>query len=183
MKRDGSRPTLLNCLILWAVIEGGTSMWRLAQIAFVLLTVPFVLGGHARAADPTVVTLSCDGTVTDTTTSVAIPTDIDHQPKPIEKMGVIVNLNEGTVSFSSYVAPISNADAATVNFNGQEIGPLAQIAKKAGKTFKIDGMLDRVTGHMAADIMTYETKQLSDPNSIIIKGHYDVLCKATNRVF
>jgi hypothetical protein len=173
--------SLLNCPILWAVIEGETSMQRLAQIAFVLLTVLIVLGGHARAADPTVITLSCDGTVADTTTSAPMP--IDNQPKPIEKMGVVVNLNERTASFQGWTVPISIADAATINFNGDDIGPVGQIAAKEGMTHRIGGILDRVTGHMTADTMTYPTKKLSDPASVIIRYHYDVLCKATNRVF
>jgi hypothetical protein len=145
-------------------------MRRLAQIAFVLLTVPFVLsGGHTRAADPKIITraadpkiitLSCDGTLTDTT----------HQPKPIEKVGVVANLNERTVSFMGWVAPINNVDAAGINFNGKPVGG------PEGDTQRIDGYLDRVTGHMIADTTT---SSLNSP----IRDHYDVLCKVTNRVF
>jgi hypothetical protein len=135
----------------------------------------------AAENDPKIVTLSCDGTVTDKTSSAPIPTDINHDPKPIEKMGVVVNLNERTVSFQGWTVPISIADAATINFNGEEIGAVGQIAAKQGLTHRIDGILDRVTGHMAADTMTYETKKLSDPNSSIVRAHYDVLCKATTQ--
>jgi hypothetical protein len=133
-------------------------MRRLAQIAFVLLTVPFVLSGYPRAAEPTVITLSCDGTLTDTT----------HQPKPIEKMGVVANLNERTVSFMGWVAPIVNVDAAGINFDGKPVGGVFPQ--------RIDGYLDRVTGHMIADTTT---STLNSP----IRDHYDVLCKATDRVF
>lgn len=159
-------------------------MMRHIAKATALVLLPLVLsGGHARAADPTVITLSCDGTVADTTTQVPIPTDIDHQPKPIEKMGVVVDLKERTMYFQGWVVPISIANAAAINFNGEEIGTVGQIASKQDTTFRIDGILDRVTGHMIADTMTYEIKKLSDPSSPIIRGHYDVLCKATNRVF
>jgi hypothetical protein len=135
---------------------------------------------QAAENEPKVVTLSCAGTLTDTTSTSQIP--IDHQPKPIERMGVVANLNERTVSFMGFVAPISTDNAASINFNGED-EPSAQTARKAGYTVRIDGYLDRVTGHMIADIMTYETKRLSDPNAIIDKDSYDVLCKATNRVF
>lgn len=46
-------------------------------------------------AEPKVITLSCDGTVTDTTTTSL---SIDRQPQPIEKKGVVANLNERTVT-------------------------------------------------------------------------------------
>jgi hypothetical protein len=150
--------------------------------AAALALLPLVLGGHARAADnePKVVTLSCDGTLTDTTRT---PFPLDHQPKPIEQMGVVANLNVRTVSFMGFVAPIINVDAASINFNGEQIGPVGKIANEAGNTVRIDGILDRVTGHMAADITTYPTLKLSDPNAVFTTDHYDVLCKATNRVF
>ena len=146
----------------------------------ILLVLLFIGGQHARAVEPKVIILSCDGTVTDTS-STSLP--IDRQPKPVKKMGVVANLNERTVSFMGWVAPINLLDAASIQFGGGEIGPGAQIAAKAGYTQRIDGILDRVTGHMEADTMTYETKKLSDLSSSITKDHYDVLCKATNRVF
>jgi hypothetical protein len=46
-------------------------------------------------AEPTVIMLSCDGPVTDTTTTSL---SIDRQPPPIENMGVVANLNEPTVT-------------------------------------------------------------------------------------
>jgi hypothetical protein len=98
-------------------------------------------------------------------------------------MGVVANLNVRTVSFMGFVAPIINVDAASINFNGEQIGPVGKIANEAGNTVRIDGILDRVTGHMAADITTYPTLKLSDPNTVFTTDHYDVLCKATNRVF
>jgi hypothetical protein len=96
---------------------------------------------------------------------------------------VVANLNERTVSFMGFVAPISNVDAASINFNGEQAGPAGKIARDAGNTVRIDGILDRVTGHVVADITTYPTIKLSDPNAVFTTDHYDVLCKATNRVF
>jgi hypothetical protein len=149
--------------------------WTATTILLALL--PMAWQQAAAENEPKVITLSCDGTVADTTSAATIR--LDHQPKPIEKMGVVANLNERTVSFLGFVAPISSVDAASINLDGETTGQGGQIASVAGFTVRIDGYLDRVTGHMLADIMTYETKKLSD---ILATSHYDVLCKATNRV-
>jgi len=114
------------------------------------------------------------GTITDRTTSAPVPTD--HQPNPKEKMGVVWNLTERTVSFQGFVVPISSVDAASINFNGEQIGPVAQIANKEGYTNRIDGILDSLAGHMAADTMTSGTKRLSDPSSSIVKDHTTTCC-------
>jgi hypothetical protein len=98
-------------------------------------------------------------------------------------MGVVANLNERTVSFMGFIAPISGVNAASININGEQVGPVGKIVNEAGNTIRIDGILDRVTGHMAADITTYPTLKLSDPNAVFTSDHYDMLCKATNRVF
>jgi hypothetical protein len=144
----------------------------------ILLALLLMAGQQARAADPTVITLSCNGKIIDTGSAV------DHDPKPIEKMGVVANLRERTVSFMGFIASIGTVDAAAINFNGEQLGPAGQIAGKAGLTIRIDGILDRVTGHMVADVWTYK-KGADDPASLLsdVTDHYDVLCKATNRVF
>ena len=134
-----------------------------------LMLLPLVLsGGHAVAAEnePKIVTLSCDGTLTGKA----------HEPKPIEKMGVVANLNERTVSFIGFIAPIGSADEASINFNGEQIGPMGSGPEY---TTRIDGILDRVTGHMIADTMTFFIKRMG----VIGEDHYDLLCKVTNRVF
>jgi hypothetical protein len=137
-----------------------------------------MVGQRALAeAAPAVITLSCDGTIADTTSPPTIPTD--RQPKSVEKMGVVANLNERAVSFMGFVAPIVSVDAANISFNGEQVGPKAA----PEYTQRIDGYLDRVTGHMVADTTTYETKKLSDPNAILTREHFDVLCKATTRIF
>jgi hypothetical protein len=61
-----------------------------------------------------VITLSCDGELTYShiTASKRYPGGTEQLPK----VGVIVNLNEGTVSFLGYVAHINSADAAYVQF-------------------------------------------------------------------
>jgi hypothetical protein len=149
-------------------------MVRPILIALLLMT-----GQPARAAGPTVVTLSCNGTITDKS-STSLPTE---EPKPIQKMGVVANLHERTVSFMGFVAPIVLVDASVISFNGEQLGDAAQIARKDGLTQRIDGILDRVTGHMVAYVWTYK-KGADDPASPLSDANqYDVLCKATNRVF
>ena len=98
-------------------------------------------------------------------------------------MGVVANLNERTVSFMGFIAPIILFDESVISFNGDQIGRLAQIASETGLSTRIDGILDRVTGHMTADIWTHSKG--SDPASLLsdVRNHYDVLCKATSRVF
>ena len=101
-----------------------------------LALLPLALGNsHARAADPTVITLSCDGTVTDTSST---PIPVDRKPKLVEKMGVVANLNERTVYFIGFITPISTADAAAINFNGNTIGPAAEVGSKPLELFDIE---------------------------------------------
>jgi hypothetical protein len=126
-----------------------------------------MVGQRAQAADPTVITLACDGTLTDTSSSTAVP--VDHQPKPMEKLGVVVNLNAGTVSFLGWNVPISTVDPATIGFGGNDVGPVGQITDKTGYTSRVDGTLDRVTGRMVADAMTYETKNSPIPPAPLSK--------------
>jgi hypothetical protein len=129
----------------------------------------FLIAGQTCAAEPTVTLLWCDGTLTgriDRTT-----------PEPMEKMGVVVNLKEQTVSFLGYVARITDVDPANINFGGPQIG-----GPKHGYSISIAGNVDRVTGHMDAATTTSDpTKRPYDPNAVTF--HYDVLCKVTNRVF
>jgi hypothetical protein len=160
--------------------EGGFQMRRI--VITVLLALLLVSDQQASAENVRVITLSCDGTITDKTNRPA-PL-VDHQPKPVEKMGVVVNLDEQTVSFQGYIARIIIADAANVNFGGEQVdGPLAQLDRSTGHRQNITGVLDRVTGHMLATTTLNPTKQPYDPNAVVVSDEYDVVCKATNRVF
>jgi hypothetical protein len=73
-------------------ISNGSKMSRFAALALL----PLVLGGHARAADKEgkVITLFCVGTLT-RTYGANKPAD----PEPLQKTGVVVNLDEQTVFF------------------------------------------------------------------------------------
>jgi hypothetical protein len=68
-----------------------------------LALLPLVLGDHGRAAE-NVFTLSCDGTLTPTY-GANKPTD----PQPLQKTGVVVNLDEQTVFFLGYVVPLTKS--------------------------------------------------------------------------
>src|SRR5262249_40977061 len=65
---------------------------------------------HAQANDP-VLTFSCDGTLTNARAS--------EEREPVNKMGLVVNLGERTVSgFAGIVAQIAKVDAAGISFGG-----------------------------------------------------------------
>jgi hypothetical protein len=69
----------------------------------------------------------------------------------------------------------SNAvDAAVIHFNGEDRQP-----NRYGLSSGVLGEIDRVSGHMNA--MITKTGSKNDPKPVI--GHFDVLCKATGRVF
>jgi hypothetical protein len=124
--------------------------------------------GHARAAEneSKVTTLSCDGTLTPTY-GANRPAD----PQPLQKTGVVVNLDEQTVFFLGYVVPILDVDEASINYGGRQIVDY-------GFSIEIMGHIDRPSGRMdVTTVMSDPTKQPYDPNSATI--HYDVVCNAS----
>jgi hypothetical protein len=108
-----------------------------ARLCTALALLPLVLGGHARAAEdePKVITLSCDGMLT--------PTYGDNKPadpQPLQKASVVADLNEWTVFFLGYVAPIEGVEGASIHFGGRQIVDYGFIVE-------ISGNIDRATGH------------------------------------
>ena len=85
---------------------------------------------HALATEPTVITLSCGGTVKNNAGQNK------GRREAISKVGVVIDLAENTVSFAGFVAQIENVDGAVVFF-GSGIDPAI-------------GDIDRVTGVMSA---------------------------------
>jgi hypothetical protein len=122
--------------------------------------------GLAYAADPIVFALSCDGTVDVTGWS---------KPQPTERMGVVVNLEDKTVSFKGWAARINYVDAAHIQFGGKQLGQQIE-----GVDITITGYIDRVTGHMTASAMMTDP---SLPTSSPTDTTFDMYCKPTNRVF
>jgi hypothetical protein len=124
-----------------------------------------VLIGHTRADELKVITLSCEGTLTPT-----YGANKSEAPQPLQKTGVVVNLDEQTVFFLGYVAPIYDIDEATINFGGRQVVDY-------GFSLVIRGNIDRVTGRMDATTALSDPTKQPDPNAATV--HYDVVCKAT----
>jgi hypothetical protein len=129
----------------------------------------------AQAEEPTVVTLSCDGTLTRRLWTNGKP-ERWEDPERIQKIGLVVNLIERTVSFAGYVARIGDANAAQIAFGGKQIGPEAK-----GQDVVIGGEIDRITGHM--DARTTHSSQDKTLGYSAVESRYEMLCQATNRVF
>jgi hypothetical protein len=113
--------------MLWDWWSGG--MGNIIKIIVMTILVLAVADRYAQAAEPTVITLSCDGKLTNTKIRNA-------KPEPITKVNLVVNFAERTVSFSSHLVGIDNADAAHISFSGENNA--------------VHGEIDRVTGIMWA---------------------------------
>ena len=103
-----------------------------------------VAGAYAQAADPTVINFSCGGTV---------KTDDEGQRVAVNKVGLVVDLAEHTVSFAGFVAHIQNLDGANVFFGGGED--------------RATGDFDRVTGVFSATAVSGN-----------VGKSYELFCKA-----
>jgi hypothetical protein len=136
-----------------------------------LLALVLMAGEHAAAQTPTIINLSCDGTVLP-----ALSTG-KEEGDPVKKMGMVVNLAERTVTISgvSVTTPIDRADAASISFNATEV-PYSFSAGGTG-TMTVWGQLDRVTGAAYVSTTTTIIKDKASTQS------YDLVCKVTNRLF
>jgi hypothetical protein len=132
---------------------------RIATAALVLLSLH---ASRALAAEKVVITLSCDGTLTDARSP-------KREPLKINNLGVVVNLAEETVSFGGYVTRIDKVDAANISFNGTSDFQFHGVGPKT--TLSIWGAIDRVTGAMSAST-----------NTTAETYSYELLCKPANRV-
>jgi hypothetical protein len=132
-----------------------------------LALLPLVLGGHAQADEAKVIALSCEGTLTPT-----YGANKPEAPQPLQKTGVLVNLDKQTVFFLGYVVPIDDVDEASINFGGGQIVDY-------GFSITIGGKIDRVTGRMDVTTVLSDPTKQPDPNTATI--HYDVVC--TNGTF
>jgi hypothetical protein len=103
-----------------------TNIIKITVVTFLALA---VADRHAKTAEPTVITLSCDGKLTNTKVRNA-------KPEPITKMNLVVNFAERTVSFSGHLVGIDKADVAHISFSGENNA--------------VHGEINRVTGVMWA---------------------------------
>ena len=87
----------------------------MTRMLIVLCTLLTMIGlSLAQAEEPTVITLSCDGT-----TKAYVKSE--ESINPVTKMGVVVNLAERAVSFDGHVARIDHVDAAVIYFGGDSV--------------------------------------------------------------
>jgi hypothetical protein len=113
-------------------------------------------------ADPETLTLSCDGKLTNTMSS-----DNDTKTETVTKMGLLVNLAEGTVMGFGTPARIEKTDTVSVNFVGDSGGSSVQ------------GTVDRITGGVIASTQLYS----ASAKKLISSYNWDLHCKPTKRVF
>ena len=140
-------------------------------VTAVLLALVLTAEPGAQADEPKVITLSCNGTLTPKYGTRSA------DPKPLQKAGVVVNLDEQSVSFEGFVTHINDVDAANINFSGKQFG-----GPSYGVSIDVIGSIDRVTGDMVA-VWTVTSDPPKWPINPIDTSHYDLLCKVTNRVF
>ena len=136
-------------------------MSRFAALALL----PLVLGGHARAdgEEGKVITLSCVGTLT-RTYGANKPAD----PEPLQKTGVVVNLDQQTVFFLGYVVPIASVDEASINFGARQ-------TVDYGFIIGIRGHIDRASGRMDITTVTLDPTTPNAPDIATLR--YDLVCK------
>jgi len=145
-------------------------MRHLIKIAALPL-LPLVVVGLARAAENEgkVITLSCEGTLT-RTYGANKPAD----PEPLQKTGVVVNLDEQTVFFLGYVVPIENVDEASIDFGARQ-------TVDYGFRIGIRGHIDRASGRMDITTVTLDptTPNAPDIATLVMMS----FARATNSVF
>lgn len=134
----------------------------------VLALLPLVLIVHARADEPKVITLSCEGTFT-RTYAANRPAD----PEPLQKTGVVVNLDERTVFFLGYIVPIETVDETSIDFGARQMVDY-------GFSISIAGHIDRPSGHIAVTTVTLDPTKPNDPYIAALR--YDMIC-ANNSAF
>jgi hypothetical protein len=140
--------------------------------AATLLALLLITGQHAYAAETKVITMSCDGTF-------LLDTGKQEKREPINKVGVVVNLDEQAVSFDGYRARIMEVDEANINFGGTPTQRIEDI---------ITGDIDRVTGHLIVTLFISTRTKPRDPSmkpdpDDLLMSRYDVFCKVTSRLF
>jgi hypothetical protein len=133
----------------------------------VITTVLALLGLPAAAQTPTVITLSCDGTMQQDTADTR---------EQVTKLGLVINLAEQTIVGFGIAAHIDLIDASSMEFSGE--GPIVDGGSKIGTLFAT-GAIDRVTGIVSAT--TTQTSERSQKT--VTATTYYLVCKVTDRQF
>ena len=131
-------------------------------VPMALLLSLLLLENRLHAAEPVTLTLSCDGTLT----NMMAGSD-DNKPETVTKMGLLVNLAQGTVLGFNAPARIKKTDDVSVEFAGDSGGSSVQ------------GTVDRITGSVIASTQLYS----AGAKKLISGYNWDLHCKPTKRVF
>ena len=146
-------------------ISHAASRSVMTRILIVLCTLLTAIGlSLAQAEEPTVTTLSCDGT-----TKVYVKRE--EGVNPVTKMSVVVNLAERTVLFDGRVAHIDHIDARTIFFGGDSVKDTT-------------GYIDGKTGVMTATNMDgHEFYELVCPAATgAFSGLHDIAASDNSKV-
>lgn len=134
-------------------------MIKIGKVIAATVMLLIVAAKIACAAEPSVIELACDGMMTMTVGEHQSPS------QPVNKVGVVVNLTGGTVSFAGSVAHIDSADTAVISFGTDEV-------LREEIPYRAMGHIDRVTGMMSAATI----------NGTVLSS-YELACKAASRPF
>ena len=124
-----------------------------------------LLGQPVAAQTPTVITLSCDGTMQQ---------DTAEPRERVTKLGLVINLAEQTIVGFGIAAHLDLVDASSIEFSGE--GPIFDRGSKIGTLF-VMGAIDRVTGIVSAT--TTQTSERSQKT--VTATTYYLVCKVTDR--
>ena len=123
-----------------------------------------LLGQPAAAQTPTVIYLSCDGTMQQDTADTR---------EQVTKWSLVINLAEQTLVGFGIAAHIDQVDASSIEFSGE--GPIVDGGSKIGTLFAL-GAIDRVTG-----IVSATTTQTSERSQTVTATTYYLVCNVTDR--
>jgi hypothetical protein len=87
----------------------------------------------------------------------------DNKPEPITKMGLLINLTEGTVLGFSNPVRVTKSNAVSVSFEGRNDGK---------SQFWMGGDIDRITGTVIATMTNFG-----------ISYNWELHCKPAKRMF
>jgi hypothetical protein len=126
-----------------------------------------LLGQPATAQTPSVIHLSCDGTMQQDTADTR---------EQVTKWGLVINLAEQTVVGFGIAAHIDQVDASSITFSGE--GPIVDRGSKIGTLFA-EGAIDRVSGIVSAT--TTQTSERSQKT--VAATTYYLVCRVADRPF
>jgi hypothetical protein len=123
-----------------------------------------LLGQPVAAQTPTVIYLSCDGTMQQ---------DTSDTRENVTKWGLVINLAEQTLVGFGIAAHIDQVDSSSIEFSGE--GPIVDRGSKIGTLFAV-GAIDRVTGIVSA------TTTLTSEKTVTATTYY-LVCNVSDRQF